>query len=219
MLFSGFIWFYDNNHQFQTQTNNGIIYLQNYVQELSTKITGKQASSNSSSNTNQQNQSSTVNSHNDQFSGRWAKRSTNIYLDMQNSTFQEAMQEAISAWNNTGAFKFNVVNNKKNADVIATTANNSNDQAAGLTKMSENTATGYFTSGHVYLNKAYLLNPEYGYTHERIVNTAEHELGHVIGLSHNNAQSVMQPSGSFYSIQQVDIQAVNNLYNKNQKAS
>lgn len=45
---------------------------------------------------------------------------------------------------------------------------------------------------------------------ERIVNTAEHELGHAIGLDHTNAVSVMQPAGSFYTIQPDDVQAVQN---------
>ncbi|MGC4389050.1 matrixin family metalloprotease, partial [Streptococcus suis] len=56
----------------------------------------------------------------------------------------------------------------------------------------------------------------FGYTYERIVNTAEHELGHAIGLFHDdNEDSVMQSSGSYYGIQQVDIAAVNKLYQEN----
>lgn len=109
--------------------------------------------------------------------------------------------------------------NRQQADIVATTSNNQNNQAAGLTEMSVSTMSGYFTGGHIYLNKAYLLNPVYNYSHERIVNTAEHELGHAIGLSHNNAQSVMQPSGSFFSIQNTDVQAVNNLYSKKPEKS
>ena len=44
------------------------------------------------------------------------------------------------------------------------------------------------------------------------MNTAEHELGHAIGLDHNGGESVMQPAGSFYSIQDSDVEAVRQLY-------
>lgn len=206
------MWFYQNNHRFQRQTDNGIIYLQNAVQEIDSKITGKPQTTPTSKVV--QSHQSTINSHTDSITGRWTSRNATIYINMDNQTLQEAMQEAVTAWNNTGAFHFKVVNNKSNADIIATSSNSSNDSAAGLTQMSQNTMSGYFTNGHVYLNKAYLLNSQYGYSHDRIVNTAEHELGHAIGLAHTNAQSVMQPSGSFYSIQPLDVQSVNKIYGK-----
>lgn len=205
------MWFYQNNHQFQRQTDNGIIFLQNSAQQLGAKISGKSTTTTPTTKSVQTHQS-TINSHTDTITGRWSSRHASIYIDMNNQTLQQAMQEAITAWNNTGAFQFKIVQDKSDADIIATSADNSNDSAAGLTKMSQNTMSGYFTNGYIYLNQAYLLNPEYGYSHERIVNTAEHELGHSIGLAHTNAQSVMQPSGSFYSIQSRDIQAVNKIY-------
>ena len=71
-----------------------------------------------------------------------------------------------------------------------------------------NSATGYYLHATVELNSYYLLNPAFGYSQERIVNTAEHELGHAIGLQHTNKISVMQPAGSYYPIQSRDIEAV-----------
>ena len=65
----------------------------------------------------------------------------------------------------------------------------------------------------VKLNRYFLLNPDFGYTHKRIVNTAEHELGHAIGLDHDDSKvSVMQSAGSYYGIQQTDIDRVHALY-------
>ncbi|HJA23807.1 MAG TPA: matrixin family metalloprotease [Candidatus Limosilactobacillus intestinavium] len=208
------MWFYNDNHQFQRQTDNSITYLKTALHQLDNQSNG-----NSKANTNAQHQQSTIDSQHDEFRGRWTNRQATIFIDMNNQVFKQAMEEAVQAWNNTGAFKFRIVKNRQQADIVATTSNNQNNQAAGLTEMSVSTMSGYFTGGHIYLNKAYLLNPVYNYSHERIVNTAEHELGHAIGLSHNNAQSVMQPSGSFFSIQNTDVQAVNNLYSKKPEKS
>ncbi len=79
-----------------------------------------------------------------------------------------------------------------------------------------NSATGYYLHATVELNSYYLLNPAFGYSQERIVNTAEHELGHAIGLQHTNKISVMQPAGSYYPIQSRDIEAVKALYSRKQ---
>ena len=129
------------------------------------------------------------------------------------------MEDAVSQWNGTGALTFNITTDKKQADVVVSTMDNSSNQAAGLTQMSLDEATGYFVSGKLYLNRAYLLNPTYGYSYQRIVNTAEHELGHVIGLGHSDEVSVMEPAGSNYSIQPVDVQNVQKLYSQSASAS
>lgn len=205
------MWFYSDNHQFQRQTDNSIVYLKTAFHQLNTQMTGKPQAKTETHNARQQ---STVDSEHGDFRGRWTKRDATIFINMNNNVLQQSMEEAVQAWNRTGVFKFEIVKNRQQADIVATTSNNSDNQAAGLTEMSVSTMSGYFTGGHIYLNKAYLLNPVYNYSHERIVNTAEHELGHAIGLNHNNAQSVMQPSGSFFTIQNVDIQSVNNLYSK-----
>lgn len=144
--------------------------------------------------------------------GRWATNEATVYVNTNNTQLDAAANTAIQNWNQTGAFTFKPVNNQKKADVVITTMNRSDSNAAGLTKTSSNSLTRRFMHATVYLNTYYLTDPTYGYSQERIVNTAEHELGHAIGLDHTNAVSVMQPAGSFYTIQPADVQAVQKLY-------
>ena len=143
---------------------------------------------------------------------RWDQPSATIYIDTNNETFRSAYQEAINSWNQTGAFTFQIINDKEEADIIATEMNDGSVSAAGEAESKTNLLTNRFTHVTVRLNSYYLLDRRYGYSHERIVNTAAHELGHAIGLDHNEEESVMQSAGSFYSIQPADIQAVKDLY-------
>ena len=143
---------------------------------------------------------------------RWEKASATVYIDTTNETLRSAYQEAINSWNQTGAFTFQIINDKEEADIVATEMNDGSVSAAGEAESKTNLLTNRFTHVTVRLNSYYLLDRRYGYSHERIVNTAAHELGHVIGLDHNEEESVMQSAGSFYSIQPADIQAVKDLY-------
>ena len=143
---------------------------------------------------------------------RWEKASATVYIDTTNETLRSAYQEAINSWNQTGAFTFQIINDKEEADIVATEMNDGSVSAAGEAESKTNLLTNRFTHVTVRLNSYYLLDRRYGYSHERIVNTAAHELGHAIGLDHNEEESVMQSAGSFYSIQPTDIQAVKDLY-------
>ena len=151
---------------------------------------------------------------NHQHSGaKWAKPSANIYIDPQmDETFQAAYVRAIENWNQTGAFRFELVSDSNEADIVATEMNDGLTSVAGEAESQTNLLTGQFLSVTVRLNHYYLSNPNYGYTYDRILHTAEHELGHAIGLEHTNEVSVMQPAGSYYGIQAQDVQAVQELY-------
>ncbi|MEX2784532.1 M57 family metalloprotease [Streptococcus sp. H49] len=144
---------------------------------------------------------------------RWAQNSATVYIDTEVPTLINAYEIAIANWNATGAFTFTIVTNPEEADIIATDYSDSSSQAAGLAETEINAVTNQISHVDVKLNTYYLLNDSYGYTLDRIIHTAEHELGHAIGLAHDDSEtSVMQSSGSYYGIQEADISAVQQLY-------
>ena len=144
---------------------------------------------------------------------KWPQAQATIYIDPQmDATFQKAYAEAIANWNQTGAFNFVLVTEPDQVTIFATEMNDGSTSVAGEAESQTNLLTKQFTSVTVRLNHYYLSNPNYGYTYDRILHTAEHELGHAIGLEHTNEVSVMQPAGSYYGIQAQDVQAVQELY-------
>ena len=144
---------------------------------------------------------------------KWPQAQATIYIDPQmDTTFQKAYAEAIANWNQTGAFKFVLVTDPDQANIFATEMNDGSTSVAGEAESQTNLLTKQFTTVTVRLNHYYLSNPNYGYTYDRILHTAEHELGHAIGLEHTNEVSVMQPAGSYYGIQAQDVKEVQELY-------
>lgn len=144
---------------------------------------------------------------------RWKTNTASVYIAIKNDTkLRQAALDAISAWNQTGAFVFKLTNNQKHAQIVITTMNSSDTQAAGQTSTQFYEKTNFLYHAKVQLNQYYLENPDYNYSQTRITNTAEHELGHAIGLMHTNKVSVMYPAGSYYTIQPRDIANVKKLY-------
>jgi len=75
--------------------------------------------------------------------------------------------------------------------------------------------TKQYSNATVYLNTFHVQNNYYQKNGGKLLNTAQHELGHSIGLEHNSAvASVMEPKGGKTSIQPVDINNVKKLYSK-----
>ena len=144
---------------------------------------------------------------------RWPTNRASIYIDSNDPTFRQAYETAIANWNATGVFSFVLVEDPSQAEILATDYSDPETQAAGLAEVQTNALTKQIQTATVYLNAYYLLNESYGYSFERIVHTAEHELGHAIGLVHDDREdSVMQSAGSHFGIQERDMAAVRELY-------
>lgn len=203
VLFIWLITLYQGSPAFQQGVDTAILHTQQQV----SRLLGERPIS-------KQQTASRAEEDNALTDGRWPENSTTIYIDLSNPTLRAATTKAIDQWNQTRAFTFRPVQNKTDANIVVTAVDRQQNGAAGLTNTKTDATTGYLLHADVQLNAGYLLNANYGYSPQRIVNTAEHELGHVIGLQHTNATSVMQPAGSFYPIQPTDVEAVKRLYQK-----
>lgn len=144
----------------------------------------------------------------------WAQPSATVYINIKNNPeLHKAMTQAIQNWNRTRVFRFREVKSAANANIIARDIDTNTTTAAGVTSTTYNPLTGHLLTANIALNRYYLQSKTYDYSYQRVLNTAEHELGHAIGLQHARNTSVMQPVGSWYSIQVQDINAVRSLYN------
>lgn len=204
------IWTYKNNPNVQIATQDSLATLSYRINQLLTTGTATAPK-------NTELKTDTNKTENDSSADNrvWSKPEATVYVDIKNNLqLRSAAIDAMNAWNRTGAFTFHQINNKKDAQIVITTVDDSSTNAAGETATTYNPSTGHLLKANVHLNRYYLQNEWYGYSNNRIVNTAEHELGHAIGLNHTNSVSVMYPKGSIYTIQPQDIKNVRKIYHE-----
>ena len=207
------VWTYKNNPDFQIAINDSLVTLSYRINQLLTTGTATAPKNGINSNT----KTNTDKTENDNSSETrvWSKPEANVYVDIKNDLqLRSAAIDAMNAWNRTGAFTFCQTDDKSRAQIVISTVDDSDTNAAGETATTYNPSTGHLLKANVHLNRYYLQNEWYGYSNNRIVNTAEHELGHAIGLNHTNSVSVMYPKGSIYTIQPQDIQNVRKIYHE-----
>lgn len=76
---------------------------------------------------------------------RWAQNTASIYIQSTDETLVAAYKEAITSWNNTGAFIFTLTDDASTADIVATDYSDANSQAAGLADTQTNVLTNRIT--------------------------------------------------------------------------
>lgn len=207
------IWTYNNDANVRTATNDSFTTLNTRIKQIFTTGDLNLPKFNNSATNSNNKQSSIEEKTSTKNSGSWAKAEANVYINIKNNPqLRSATIDAMNAWNRTGAFTFRETNDKSNAQITVSVIDDSSTSAAGVTSTTYNPVTGHLLKARVHLNRYYLQNNWYGYSDSRIINTAEHELGHAIGLDHNNGVSVMYPKGSIYTIQPRDITAVKKIY-------
>lgn len=185
---------------------NQIANVTNQIVTIFDAITNSQKSSSASQHQDNDHIKDSKNS-------KWATNKASVYIKATDPVFVNAYHVAINNWNNTGAFTFTLTEDQKKANIITDQMNDSKVNAAGLAKVESQALNHQISQVKVYLNSYFLMDHSYGYQADRIVHTAEHELGHAIGLDHKDTEnSVMQSSGSFFGIEQTDIDQVNELY-------
>ncbi|KRL97083.1 M57 family metalloprotease [Liquorilactobacillus satsumensis] len=146
----------------------------------------------------------------------WSKKTATVYLEIPNNVsaqYREAWQAAITNWNKYKVFKLVTTTDKNKAEIVLTVENQSNTSMAGVTETK--TLFSGLNGSQTLIHATAKLNMYYldNYSMQRKVNTAEHELGHAMGLSHDDAEtSVMQSQGSEYGIQETDVQHLKALY-------
>lgn len=146
----------------------------------------------------------------------WSTKEATVFINAKNPEIVNAYKQAITSWNNTGAFNFLLTNDKQKANIIADERYEGNVAAPlGVTYSTYYLPTKQYSNATVYLNSFHVQNNYYQKNGGKLLNTAQHELGHSIGLEHNSAvASVMEPKGGKTSIQPVDINNVKKLYSK-----
>lgn len=142
---------------------------------------------------------------------RYAKKTAHYEVIAKSEKYKSVWSTADSEWSKKG---FNWVEADSSKTTVSTYSDDSKKglELAGKCDTEYRSADGHIVSNKVRLNRA-VFN-KYDYSKREIINVAEHELGHALGLAHNkkNSVSVMNPSNRSYGIQACDVRGMEKRY-------
>ena len=108
----------------------------------------------------------------------WSSKEATVFINAKNPEIVNAYKQAITSWNNTGAFNFLLTNDKQKANIIADERYEGNVAAPlGVTYSTYYLPTKQYSNATVYLNTFHVQNNYYQKNGGKLLNTAQHELG------------------------------------------
>lgn len=142
---------------------------------------------------------------------RYAKKTASYQVNSTSKKYKNTWSKATKKWIDSG-FKWTKKGSSKTT--VASYEDNSKSglKIAGYCNTTYRASDGVIVKNKIRLNRAVF--KKYDYTEAQIINVAEHELGHALGLAHNNqgSVSVMNPANRYYSIQKCDIKGMEKRY-------